>query len=180
MRGSAPLPSSEPAPRVPHRFGAMAQCEEPLPWGKYSATKAVLKGLVINGLLPPNSDLSRPVWIALRVEESEPKPPSVYIVSLVRLHERGFGVPTGRFVRTLCTHYGVELHNLAPNSISQVVVFVALCEGYLGIEAHWDMWIHLFRGELYIDNVQGQPKRYAYAGGLMLHLRTQRANLYIS
>ena len=42
------------------------------------------------------------------------------------------------------------------------------------------MWIHLFRGELYIDNVQGQPKRYARAGGLMLHLRTQRANLYIS
>ena len=56
----------------------------------------------------------------------------------------------------------------------------ALCEGYLGIEAHWDMWIHLFRDEFFIENVQGQPKRYARAGGLMLHLRTQRSNLYIS
>jgi hypothetical protein len=41
------------------------------------------------------------------------------------------------------------------------------------------MWIHLFRGELFIDNVQGPPKRYARAGGLMLHVRGQRANLYI-
>ena len=51
-------------------------------------------------------------------EEVVPRPPSGYIVSLVRLHEWGFGVPAGRFVRALCDHYGVELHNFAPNSIS--------------------------------------------------------------
>jgi len=73
----------------------------------------------------------------------------------------------------------VELHNFGPNSISQAAVFVALCEGYLGIEAHWDLWMHLFRGELYIENARGQPKRYACAGGLMLHLRTNRSDLYI-
>ena len=76
-------------------------------------------------------------------------------MSLVRLHERGFGVPIGRFMRALCNYYGVELHNFGPNSISQAAVFVALCEGCLGIEAHWDLWIHLFRGELYIENVRG-------------------------
>ena len=42
-----------------------------------------------------------------------------------------------------------------------------------------DLWIHLFRGELYIKNVRGQPKRFARAGGLMLHLRPTRRNLYI-
>ena len=47
------------------------------------------------------------------------------------------------------------------------------------MEAHWDLWIHLLCGELFIDNVQCQPKRYARAGGLMLHVRGQRANLYI-
>jgi len=157
----------------------MAQYEEPLLWGKSSATEAVLQGLVDEGFLPPNTDPSWPVWIPPRAEENEPNPPSGYIVSLVRLHERGFGVPAGRFVRALCDYYGVELHNFAPNSISQAAVFVALYEGYLGVEAHWDLWIHLFRGELFIDNVQGQPKRYARAGGLMLHVREQRANLYI-
>ena len=37
--------------------------------------------------------------------------------------------------RALCEYYGAELHNFSPNSISQAVVFVAVCEGYLGIEA---------------------------------------------
>jgi len=36
------------------------------------------------------------VWIPPWPEEIEPNPPSGYIVSLVRLHERGFGVPIGR------------------------------------------------------------------------------------
>ena len=95
------------------------------------------------------------------------------------LHERGFGVPVGRFMRALCHYYGVELHNFSPNSISQAAVFIAVCERYLGIEAHWYLWIHLFRGELFIENVRGQPKRFARVGGLMLHLRPSRRNLYI-
>jgi hypothetical protein len=37
----------------------------------------------------------------------------------------------------------------------------------------------LFHGELFIENVQGQPKRFARASGLMLHLRPSRRNLYI-
>jgi len=119
------------------------------------------------------------VWIAPRAEERDPKPPSGYIVSLVRLHERGFDVLTGRFVRALYDYYQVELHNFAHNTISLAAVFVALCEGYLGVEAHWDLWVHLFHGELYTDSFQGQLRRYARAGGLMLHVRGQRANLYI-
>ena len=65
----------------------------------------------------------------------------------------------------------MELHNFAPNAILQAAVFVALCEGYLGVEAHWDLWVHLFHGELYTDSVQGQPRRYARTGGLTLHVR---------
>jgi len=37
----------------------------------------------------------------------------------------------------------------------------------------------LFRGELFIENVRGQPKRFAHAGGLMLHLRPSWKSLYI-
>ena len=82
-------------------------------------------------------------------------------------------------MRALCEYYGAELHNFDPNSISQTAVFVTVCEGYLGIKAHWNMWIHLFRGELFVENVRGQPKRFACAGGLMIHLRPSRKNLYI-
>jgi len=138
-----------------------------------------LEQLVDDRLLPMNINSERPAWIPPRLEETEPNPPEGYVGSLVRLHERGFGVPVGRFMRALCHYYGVELHNFSPNSISQAAVFVAVCEGYLGIEAHWDLWIHLFRDELFIENVRGQPKRFASADGLMLHLRPIRRNLYI-
>ena len=150
-----------------------------MPWGKSTATEAVLEQLVADRLLPMNTSLERPAWIPPRPEETEPYPPEGYVVSLVRLHERGFGVPVSRFMRALCEYYGAELHNFGLNSISQVAVFVAVYEGYLGIEAHWDLWIHLFCGELFVENVRGQPKRFAHAGGLMLHLRPSRKNLYI-
>ena len=149
---------------IPSQFEAMSDVREPLPWGKSTATEAVLEQLVADRLLLMNTSLERP-------EETELNPPEGYVVSLMCLHERGFGVPISRFMRALCEHYGAELHNFGPNSISQAADFVAICEGYLGIEAHWDLWIHLFRGELFVENVRGQPKRFARAGGLMLHLR---------
>jgi hypothetical protein len=157
----------------------MSDIREPVPWGMSTATEAVLEQLVADRLLPMNISLERPAWISPRPEETEPNPPEGYVVSLMRLHERGFGVPVSRFMRALCEHYGVELHSFGPNSISQAAVFIAVCEGYLGIEAHWDLWIHLFHGELFVENVRGQPKRFARAGGLMLHLRPSRKNLYI-
>ena len=126
----------------------MAQLADLAPWGRSTTDTAFLESLFADGFLPPNTDVLRPVWIAPG-SEMEPKPPSGYVVSLARLHERGFGYPAGRFIRALCHHYKVELHNFAPNAISQAAVFVAVCEGYLGIPAHWDLWMHLFRGGLY-------------------------------
>ena len=157
----------------------MSDVREPLPWGKSTTTDAVLEQLVADRLLPMNISSERPAWIHLRLEETEPNPPEGYVVSLVRLHGRRFGVPVSRFMQALCEYYGVELHNFGPNSISQAAVFVAVCERYLGIEAHWDLWIHLFRGELFVENMRGQPKQFARAGGLMLHLRPSQKNLYI-
>jgi predicted hydrolase (HD superfamily) len=52
---------------------------------------------------------------------------------LASFHERGFAALASRFMRALCHHYGVELHNFAPNAISQAATFVGVCKGYLGI-----------------------------------------------
>ena len=71
-----------------------------------------------------------------------PSPPPGYVVSFVSFHERGFGVPASRFMRAILHVYGVELHNLSPNSISQAAIFATVCEGYLGIDPHWDLWTH--------------------------------------
>ena len=107
------------------------QLVDPVPWGRSTADRLYLESLVAAGQLPPNTDPARPVWIPLR-SETVPKPPSGYVVSLARMHEWGFGVPAGRFICALCHYYGVELHNFAPNAISQAAVFVAICEGYCG------------------------------------------------
>jgi hypothetical protein len=68
--------------------------------------------------------------------EADPTPPPGYVVSFTPFHERGFGMPANRFMRALPHYYRVELHNFNPNSIAQATIFVAVCEGFLGIEAH--------------------------------------------
>ena len=79
----------------------MSDVREPLPWGKSTATEAVLEQLVVDRLLPMNISLEWPAWIPPGPDKTEPNPPEGYVVSLVRLHERGFGVPVGRFMRAL-------------------------------------------------------------------------------
>jgi hypothetical protein len=102
------------------------------PWPFSTVTASDLEDLVGEGLLRPLTDEQRPEWIP-PVGGAAPSPPLGYIVSFISFHERGFGVPASRFMRAILHHYGVELHNLSPNSISQAAIFVAVCEGYLGI-----------------------------------------------
>jgi hypothetical protein len=41
--------------------------------------------------------------------------------------------------------YGVQLHQLTPNSILHIACFITLCESFLGIEPHFLLWKFLFR-----------------------------------
>jgi hypothetical protein len=41
----------------------------------------------------------------------------------VVFHERGFSVPTDRFIRGMLFAYGLQLQHLNPNSIQPMVVF---------------------------------------------------------
>jgi len=52
-------------------------------------------------------------------------------------------------MRALCLHYGVELQHFSPNAITVTAVFATVCEGYLGMMPHWELWLHLYRGELF-------------------------------
>jgi hypothetical protein len=74
----------------------------------------------------------------------------------------------------------VELHNFAPNAISQAATFVGVCEGFLGIPVNWDLWVHLFRGELFtLSTWEQRTRRAVRAGGLSLVLWGQRKDDYI-
>jgi hypothetical protein len=87
--------------------------------------------------------------------------------------------PASRFLRGMCYHYGVELHNFAPNAISQAATFVDMCEGFLGILVNWDLWVHLFRAELHtLTTPEPKTRRAVRAGGVTILLRETRRELY--
>jgi hypothetical protein len=117
---------------------------DPLAWERSTVTRLALNQLVTGGQLAANEDGRPAAWIVPSERERAPNPPSSYVVSFVRFHERGFMAPASRFMRALCHHYGVELHNFTPNVISQAATFVGICEGFLGIPVNWDLWVHLF------------------------------------
>jgi hypothetical protein len=111
---------------------------------------------------------------------ADPTPPPGYVLSFVSFHERGFRVPASHFMRAFLHYYGVELHNFNPNSIAQAAIFAAVCEGFLGIDPHWDLWTHLFSVELF-GLTTGEKKvcMAVRAGGCTLQLRQARAQQYI-
>ena len=53
---------------------------------------------------------------------------------------RGIGFSISDFFRGLLYHWGVQVHHLTPNSILHISIFVHLCEAFLGIEPHFDLF----------------------------------------
>jgi hypothetical protein len=98
--------------------------------------------LVEAGQLPPLTNAVE--WI-VPADESVTRPPTGYVVSFVAFHERGFSVPAGRFIRGVLFAYGLQLQHLNPNNIQQMAAFEAMCEGYLDIGAHWNLFQYFFR-----------------------------------
>jgi hypothetical protein len=113
-------------------------------------------------------------------DHRELAPPEGYVVSFVAFHERGLGMLPSWFMRALLHYYKVELHHLAPNSILQATIFAAVCEGYLGIEPHWNLWLHLFKAEHFAKKVgERGVRRAVHAGSCTLQVRAGRDELYI-
>jgi hypothetical protein len=153
---------------------------DPYAWERSSVTRLALGDLVSAGQLVANEEGRPAEWIVPPAGDRAPNPLDGYVVSFIRFHERGFAAPASRFMRALCHRDGVELHNFAPNAISQAATFVDVCEGYLGIPVNWDLWVHLFRAELFTQPTTEQRTRRAVrAGGMSLALRAQYKDDYI-
>jgi hypothetical protein len=153
---------------------------DPLPWQCSTVTEFTLHELENGDQLAPNVDGQTVAWIVPPATDWEPNPTYGYVVRFIHHNERGFAAPASCFMCGLCHHYGVELHNFAPNAISQAATFVGVCEGFLGIPANWDLWVHLFCTELH-TLVTPEPRvcRAVRAGGVSITLRESRTELYI-
>jgi hypothetical protein len=153
---------------------------DPLAWERSTVTPLALNQLVADSQLAANEDGQSAEWIVPSERQRAPNPPRGYVVSFVRFHEHSFMAPASRFMWALCQHYGVELHNFAPNAISQAATFVGVCEGFLGIPVNWDLWVHLFRAELFtLPTTETRTRRAVRARGMSLAVRSQRKDDYI-
>jgi hypothetical protein len=158
------------------RVTVVSPCD---PWPFSTVTADDLEALVADDLLRPLSSDPQSEWMA-PPSGAAPSPPPGYVLSFVSFHKWGFRVPASRFMRAILHFYGVELHNLSPNSIAQAAIFAAVCEGFLGIAPHWDLWTHLFSAELFASTTGERRVRMAVrAGGCILQLRLARAQQYI-
>src|SRR3954466_7462521 len=53
---------------------------------------------------------------------------------------RGLGFPMDPFVRGLLFYYGLEFHDLAPESILHISSFIVVCEAFLRVTPHFGLW----------------------------------------
>jgi hypothetical protein len=65
-----------------------------------------------------------------------PRPPAGFRVIFLAFLLRGLSFPLHPFLRGLLFAYGIQLHDLNPNTIIYTACFVTLCECFLGIEPH--------------------------------------------
>jgi hypothetical protein len=122
-------------------------------WARSSVMERKLEELVRDSLLRSRASRSQSEWRVPPSDHREPAPPEGYVVSFVAFHEMGLRMPPSQFMRALLHYYKVELHHLTRNSISQAAIFAAVCEGYLGMEPHWNLWLHLFKAEHFAKKV---------------------------
>ena len=96
------------------------------------------------------------------------------IIGFVPYFERGLGLPSSNFFSGLLYYYGIQLHHLTPNSFVHMSVFVHLCEAFLGIEPHFDLFHHLF-------HLKPQPSLASLdvIGGAGIQLRQRMDRVYI-
>ena len=66
------------------------------------------------------------------------------MVLFVHFYEHGFATLAHKFHQGLLHYYKIELQHLNPNGIQHMAAFVALCEGFLGINPHFDLWRYFF------------------------------------
>ena len=63
----------------------------------------------------------------------EPQERVVFLPHFVR----GLGFPLQPFVRGIMYYYGIDFHDLSPNSFLNISAFIVVCEAFLHIPPHF-------------------------------------------
>jgi len=88
--------------------------------------------------------------------------------------ERGLAIPVCDFLWALLFFRGIQLHHLTLDSILHIAIFVHLCEAFLGIYPHFDLFKSMF-----FLNPYPNFKNVARVGGANLKIRPEMVGKYI-
>ncbi|KAK1693004.1 hypothetical protein QYE76_009701 [Lolium multiflorum] len=77
-------------------------------------------------------------------DESFPCPPIGYRINFIDHLIRGLSTPIHEFLQGFLFVYGIQLHQLTPNSILHISIFITLCECFLGTHPYWGLWKRIF------------------------------------
>ncbi|KAK1604981.1 hypothetical protein QYE76_028654 [Lolium multiflorum] len=83
-------------------------------------------------------------WSFIR-DTDIPKPGAGEVVMTKAWVERGLSLPCSEFFLSILNTYGLQPHNICPNSYLLLSNFATLCEGHLGIRPDVKLWQFVFR-----------------------------------
>ncbi|KAK1670040.1 hypothetical protein QYE76_058199 [Lolium multiflorum] len=106
-------------------------------WWPCETTDAELRELQNEGMISSH-------WSFMR-DSDVTKPDADERVMTKVWVERGLSLPCSEFFLSILTTYGLQPHNICPNSYLLLSNFATLCEGHLGIRPDVRLWQFFFR-----------------------------------
>ncbi|KAK1619776.1 hypothetical protein QYE76_025293 [Lolium multiflorum] len=106
-------------------------------WWPCETTDVELRELQNEGMISAH-------WSFIR-DTDVPKPGADEVVMTKAWVERGLSLPCSKFFLSILSTYGLQPHNICPNSYLLLSNFATLCEGHLGIRPDVKLWQFFFR-----------------------------------
>ncbi|KAK1682446.1 hypothetical protein QYE76_043294 [Lolium multiflorum] len=106
-------------------------------WWPCETTDTELRELQNEGMISAH-------WSFIR-DTVVPKPGAGEVVMTKAWVERGLSLPCSEFFLSILNTYGLQPHNICPNSYLLLSNFATLCEGHLGIRPDVKLWQFFFR-----------------------------------
>ena len=93
-------------------------------WLKSSIDCKAFDELRLNAVIPEATDMIG--WGVLLRTEVEPRPEENEVIFFAHFHSFGFGVLVHPLLRWLLYYYGLRLHDLTPEGILHLSIFIML------------------------------------------------------
>ena len=103
--------------------------------------------------------------------EIEPHPRADERVLLLSHLDRGFSLPPHPFLLDFLAFTGAQLRHLVPNSVTLLASFFSLCEGFLGIDPHWNLFRYIYSLKPQKVKKSGEAEINHLCGGMFLSKR---------